>query len=124
MKTMDLIMGYKSPIELIYQDVFSQFEQDINSYIISEIKTRLSINIDEQELLKALKYDRDQYDAGFMNGYSTREKELIRCKDCKFYNPDANVGYLAYCDLAGEYEHLDPEWYCCHAERRETDEKR
>ena len=54
------ILGYKSPIEIITSEVEAKMEGDIMTAI-----QRYGINVDKEELLKALRYDRDQYAKGY-----------------------------------------------------------
>jgi hypothetical protein len=56
-------MTYKSPVETIRQQVQAKFEGDVMELIHS-----YGINVDKDELVKALKYDRDQYRKGFEDG--------------------------------------------------------
>lgn len=56
-------MTYKSPVETIRQQVQAKFEGDVMELIYS-----YGINVDKDELVKALKYDRDQYRKGFEDG--------------------------------------------------------
>jgi hypothetical protein len=56
-------MTYKSPVETINQQVQAKFEGDVMELIHS-----YGINVDKDELVKALKYDRDQYRKGFEDG--------------------------------------------------------
>ena len=52
--------GYKSPIEMIAEDVNIKIENDI-----VEAVQNYDIKVDREELAKALAYDRDQYSKGF-----------------------------------------------------------
>jgi hypothetical protein len=54
---------YKSPIEIIYQRMQTQVDDDIVRAVQS-----YNINVDRDELIKALNYDRDQYRKGFEDG--------------------------------------------------------
>lgn len=56
-------MTYKSPVETISQQVQAKFEGDVMELIHS-----YGINVDKDELIKALQYDRDQYRKGFADG--------------------------------------------------------
>ena len=56
-------MTYKSPVETIRQQVQAKFEGDVMELIHS-----YGINVDKDELIKALQYDRDQYRKGFADG--------------------------------------------------------
>ena len=65
---------YKSPIEIITSD----FEYKMESEIFRAIQ-RYNINVDKEELLKALQYDRGQYEKGYQDGLRA---SVVRCKDC------------------------------------------
>lgn len=56
-------MSYKSPIETISQGFRVQMDNDIMKAIHS-----YGINVDRDELIKALQYDRNQYEEGFIAG--------------------------------------------------------
>lgn len=56
--------GYSSPIELIYSDIQMKLEDSACEAVQS-----VGINVDKDELIKALQYDRDQYHKGFTDGY-------------------------------------------------------
>ena len=59
-----------------------------------------------------------EYDKGYTDGYSEREREIVRCKDCKFYllncisNPQ-NFKGEAYCLLGGMYGSLKDDYDFC-----------
>lgn len=54
---------YKSPIEL-YE---SEMETFLEGEILKAVK-RVGVNVDKDELLKALEYDRGQYEKGYADG--------------------------------------------------------
>lgn len=54
---------YKSPIEIIYDDIKYKQEDEIYKAIES-----YNIHVDKDELLKALSYDRMQYEVGYRSG--------------------------------------------------------
>lgn len=60
-------MSYKSPIDVIYQGFQTKLEGDIFEAIYS-----YGVDVDKDELVKALKYDRDQYRKGFEDGSRLR----------------------------------------------------
>ena len=58
---------YESPIEIITQAVNGinlKQQDDVYSVVV-----KYGINVDKEELLKALKYDRGQYRKGYDDGY-------------------------------------------------------
>ena len=72
---------YKSPIEVVYGQLQTKFESDVVKAVQS-----YNINVDKDELIKALAYDRNQYDAGYRDAMAT----IVRCKDCVHYLHDTN----------------------------------
>lgn len=58
---------WESPIN-IYETVSDMVEKEIDGNIIVEIKKQLGIDINKEELIKALQYDRNQYDKGYQDG--------------------------------------------------------
>ena len=58
---------YKSPIELITKPMYTEMINEQENYILQAIQ-EMGVNVDKEELLKALKYDREQYNKGYMDG--------------------------------------------------------
>ena len=54
---------YQSPIEIIMQAMQTQFDGEV-----FKATQAYGINVDKDELIKALEYDRDQYNKGFADG--------------------------------------------------------
>jgi len=109
-------MNYKSPIELIMSDMQIRMEGEICKAV-----QNVGVNVDKDELLKALQYDRNQY----QKGYDDRDSEIVRCKDCKHYRDIP--GYCAYDRIWQENKghvwgmYCQPDWFCADGERREED---
>lgn len=60
---------YSSPIDIIYQDIQNCFEEGIYSAI-----ERVNIKVKKDELLRALAYDRHQYEKGYADALADRTK--------------------------------------------------
>ena len=60
---------YESPIKIITGKIQTQIDDEIYRAV-----QNVGINIDKEELLKALEYDRGQYEEGFREG----EKHTMR----------------------------------------------
>ena len=52
----------------------------------------IGVNVDKDELIRALKYDRDQYDKGFDDGKKQTAKEIISF--ISFVLSRLNIGWL------------------------------
>lgn len=62
---------YKSPIEIIYGQMQTQIEGDILKAV-----QKVDIHVDKEELIRALQYDREQYDKGYADGYMAGKQEI------------------------------------------------
>lgn len=69
----DLLTGYQPPIEIIMGQV--RMEQDKEIYRVVQ---SYGVNVDKEELLRALQYDRWQYEKGYADGLRHRESEIER----------------------------------------------
>lgn len=101
---------YESPITIIrpmLNDMSIEINRQTDEAIFREV-VRFVPEVNKEELIKALEYDRGQY----LKGYYDRDDEIIRCKDCK-RNNDGNLCDIAY------YINEDGDGFCNCGERRE-----
>lgn len=109
---------YDSPIELFMAEIQSKFENGI-----VESLQRFDIDVDKDELLRALKYDRDQYHKGFLDGklsgYAERDQEIVRCVDCK-HHEDELPGAVWCPYVVGSWAPND--FFCANGERRDDEQ--
>lgn len=80
---------YKSPIELLVTDIQNQIVKQQDEEIYQAVLHYVP-NVDKEELLKALQYDRDQYHKGYADGKRDAMAELVRCKDCQHRGDDVH----------------------------------
>ena len=73
---------YKSPIELLVTEIQHQIVKQQDEEIYKAVLNYVP-NVDKEELIRALQYDRDQYEKGYSDGKRDAMDELVRCKDCK-----------------------------------------
>lgn len=66
------IMGYQSPIEQYVSDITMKMENDICTAV-----QNVGIRVDKEELIKALSYDRGQWELGYDAGYEQGRKEAL-----------------------------------------------
>lgn len=62
---------YQSPIEIIYDNMRMKIEGEVYKAV-----QRVGVNVDKEELLKALQYDRGQYKRGYEDGYAKAIEEF------------------------------------------------
>lgn len=74
---------YKSPIELLTAEIQAKLENGV-----VDLLKHIDINVDKDELIRALRYDRKQYDNGFSDGRLAGLDEqyagIVWCADCKY----------------------------------------
>lgn len=64
------ISSYESPIRMIVSEMETQMEKDTLTAI-----QRYGIDVDKEELIKALNYDRRQYEKGYAYGFEAGRKQ-------------------------------------------------
>lgn len=88
------VLGYKSPIELYMNEIKTKIDGDCVKAV-----QEYGFKVDKNELAKALKYDRDQYNSGYLDGYMEARRKFerphgvwgkwviteIRCPNCLEY---------------------------------------
>lgn len=58
---------YESPITIISDDIIKDIVEKQNGYLIKIIH-KMGFDVNEEEIKKALYYDRNQYDKGYTEG--------------------------------------------------------
>ena len=101
------LVVYKSPIDLIVGQMNIQFEGEVCKAV-----QNVGVDVDKDELLKALQYDRGQY----QNGYNDMDNEIVRCKDCK-YLLEHDTGELE-CEIRSGWFPVKPNWFCADGEHK------
>ena len=85
---------YQSPIEIIQGQIRMEQENNILRAVMEQ-----EIHVDKHELLRALQYDRSQYEKGYEDAMTS----IVRCKDCKHWwrhievNLNYGVCYRCHC---------------------------
>ena len=83
-----MVMGmYESPIKIFessIESVSKSLVKEKEDAIVLEIHRQLGVDVDRGELIRALQYDRFQYDKGYADGRRDAMAELVRCNDCKY----------------------------------------
>lgn len=128
-------MSYESPIKLLFprfDDVISDMAKKQDDMVFDAV-ARFGVIVDKGELLRALRYDRDQYDKGFADGKAAAMDELVRCKDCMHTREMDEREKRVYCDgcivcLSPEasvegYNIVFPDGFCSYGEKRDKEDK-
>ena len=105
---------YKSPIDIIY----GQMETQLEGTVLKAVQ-KVGVDVDKEELIRALQYDRDQYN----KGYDDAMKSIVHCKDCKHWNEETG-----WCDKHSHFFNNELDWnvfndddFCSYGERKDKD---
>ena len=99
-------MNYQSPVDFIISEMNMRMDGEIFKAV-----QNVGVNVDRDELLKALQYDRGQY----QKGYKDRDSEIIRCKDCKHLSSPANG--VPFCKHIKNFVNAD--WFYADGKRKD-----
>lgn len=117
------MFDYQSPVEMLVGEMTTRIENACNA----TIQQKLGFNIDKEELVKALQYDRHQYEKGYQDGKAEAKQgtgwisvndrlpeceSVIKCNGFKF-KVSADVllwneseGYM----FVGSYDYSNNSW--------------
>ena len=74
---------YKPPIEIVMKEVFQKLNEDFENSVLKAVQ-KVGINVDKEELLKALIYDRGQYDEGYEDAMNEiKHPQPLKFEDLK-----------------------------------------
>lgn len=63
-------MSYVPPVEISFEkEISKKITADFDGAVTREIQREYKLNVDKDELIRALQYDRGQYDKGYQDGY-------------------------------------------------------
>lgn len=114
---------YESPITMYLDKVYHQMDLEFVDGVCRAV-LNCNIEVDKAELLRALAYDRGQYEKGhsdgFRIGYESRDNEIVRCKDCKHFTEGMAVGM---CKRIQDRPIIPMMYddFCSRGERRDSD---
>lgn len=72
----DWAKDYESPITVQMKMIAQQIEEQRENNLTLKISEQMGVNIDKDELKRALAYDRDQYRRGYEDGWRARSKDV------------------------------------------------
>lgn len=111
---------YKSPIEVFLADIQHQISEKQDEQIYNAIVS-VGINVDKDELIRALQYDRNQYNKGYADGRRDAMDELVCCQDSEFCSYNSSSKTYKCMSMNGMYGTVDPSDFCSYGERKDND---
>lgn len=79
---------YNSPVTIL-ENIIQQEMQEKEDKIFQEIKSQIAVDVDKDELLKALRYDRHQYEEGYEDGVMIERRHWIDKLSWLLNHPDS-----------------------------------
>ena len=61
--------GYESPITGYISQLSHQVIEQRDNAVVAQLSEQIAVDVNKEELIKALNYDRNQYDEGYRRGY-------------------------------------------------------
>lgn len=72
---MNIFENYNDLISVTIEDIKHKLENNLEEQVYKAV-TNVGINVDKKQLIKALAYDRQQYEAGYHDGYKKAITDL------------------------------------------------
>jgi rubrerythrin len=106
---------YKSPVELIIANIQHQIAKEQDEEVYKAVVSYIP-NVNKDELLRALQYDRDQYNRGYADGrrdavahgvwhkyhdFFTKRQVGWICTNCSAVTNDLRNGDTSFCPHCG-----------------------
>lgn len=106
---------YKSPIECFFTDTIEPIVKEIHeqqeNYVVNAVRN-MGIDVDKEQLVRALSFDRHQYEAGYRDGRASVGNRMSKS------NFDDIIQWLKYkyCNCMNTCEECSTNHPCeCHA---------
>lgn len=100
---------WESPITKIYGDIHNEIvRQDEENYMCA-ITQAIGYRVDKDELIRALQYDREQYNKGYSDGVKETVKAALEEINSEiFFEIMDNRDHITYCNALNRcYEIVD-----------------
>ena len=105
--------NWESPIS-ITEEICREMAEAYDAYIVEEVR-KVIPHIDKEELVKALEYDRGQYEKGYADGKESAVKHghwertdivmyshnAVRCSVCGILSPSYSKSHDPFCRVCG-----------------------
>lgn len=116
----DWAKDYESPVTVQMvkiQEIAQQIEAQRENEITLKISEQIGVNVDKDELKRALAYDRDQYRRGYEDGWRARSKDVPQWIPVT-YRPMTEEEEKDFCEKLGVEDGSLEDWekrvFTCH----------
>lgn len=126
----DIHVDYDSPVELFLQSTIDKMSSACADFLdngVMKAVVNAGFNINKEKLEQVLSQDKCRYEEayrrGYAAGYTKREDEIIRCRDCK-HRPTQKKCFpdtVCPCQCSDSYYSWAPpdDWYCADGEPKD-----
>jgi hypothetical protein len=107
---------YESPVRLIMSDIKLQVDEKLEEACYTAVMEYFP-NVNREELIRALQYDRQQYE----QGYRDAKAEIVHCEECIHYGTTKHGMRKCriFTEMCGEgFFAPDADFFCGEGERR------
>ena len=115
---------WESPISVELEKIEREYIDEQERYIVQETHWITGIKVDKEELVKALSYDRSQYEKGYADGKKDAVKHGRWIVDTAFGNDVMSGEQMVICSECGKGIFWGKQNYCpnCGAKMDEVSE--
>lgn len=104
---------YEPPLEFVVKEICEKIGENVDAMVIQACFDA-HVEVNRDELLAALKYDRGQYEKGVADGRAQAAEELVHCADCEYWQrewkPITAKDGTHFCANVGLCTSAD--WFC------------
>ena len=125
-------VDYDSPINIVVNQMASEIAKFTEDGVMQAV-VKAGFDIDKDKFVSILQQDRQRYNEAYLKGYKDRDGEIVRCRDCKWWDKkdESDYGYCHACKHGyssphweiGIYRTYKGNWYCADGEREDEDEE-
>lgn len=102
---------YRSPVEILTKDIETRIAKELDKEIYKAVVS-VGINVDKAELLRALQYDRGQYQKGYFDGVEAATPRWIPAVELLPGDEQDRVLVQIDCDCLFGNQKIDTDRYC------------
>lgn len=103
----------------VYQaePIMEAIKSEMDEIVVRAVQ-KVDVNVDKDEIIKALAYDRGQYESGYVDGI---RDAVVRCRECKWGRTVRECSEYVWCGkpYASPWASHKADWYCADGKRKE-----
>ena len=94
---------YESPIKVDFTEpIIEELKDEADQYIVRACQ-KMNVNVDREELIRALQYDRDQYLKGYTDAMEELSKRVPKAPHGRLIDADALKASLVFAEKTADW---------------------